>query len=92
MISWDACPRVKDINGWTGNGTHADLDLHLIDPNGNRVSNGASYDQSYEIVEVVANISGLYTLEIQKFGWDRCDVLYDGTKDYTYLGLAYDIR
>jgi hypothetical protein len=90
VLSWDACPKTS-IPFQSGNGTHADLDLHVLDPSGNRVLNGASYDSAYEIGEFTASVSGYYRFEIQKFGWQDCPQL-GGSNAYVYAALAFDVR
>lgn len=90
VLSWDVCPTTT-IPFSSGNGAHADLDLHVLDPNGNRVINGASYDSGYEIGEITAAVSGYYRFEIQKNGWQDCPQL-GGSNAFVYAALAYDIR
>lgn len=90
MLSWDVCPTTT-IPFSSGNGAHADLDLHVLDPNGYRVINGASYDSGYEIGEITAAASGYYRFEIQKNGWQDCSQL-GGSNAFVYAALAYDIR
>jgi len=44
-----------------------DLDLVVLDPAGDVVGGSLSYDNSYEIVEFVAPVSGTYTLNVSNF-------------------------
>jgi subtilisin family serine protease len=87
VLSWSGCPK-KSLGGANANGAHADLDLHILNPGGHRVANGASYDGTYEIGEIVSTKSGTYTLEVQKFGWNSCSGLGTGV----YAGVAFDVR
>jgi hypothetical protein len=56
-----------------------DLDLAIKDPNGGTVTSSTSYDNSYEIVEFTAAVSGTYTANISNFRPSS------GTE---YIGLA----
>jgi len=56
-----------------------DLDLTIKAPNGGIVTSSASYDNSYEIVEFTAAVSGTYTANISNFRPSS------GTE---YIGLA----
>jgi hypothetical protein len=87
VLSWTGCPN-SDPDAQIGNGAHADLDLHILDPNGNRVFNAASYDGTVEIGEIVAATAGTYQFEVQRFGWAQCDKL----GDRVWGGFAYDVR
>ena len=58
----------------------ADLDLQIIDPAGNVVAASASWDNTYEIVDFLAQTTGNYKIRVLKF---RCD------DDPKYLAWAW---
>ena len=92
VLSWDVCPTTNTIPNGSANGVHADLDLHILQPNGTLVFNAASYDGGYEIAEIVAPVAGYYRFEVQKFGWQDCVWLDYQGNTYVYAALALDAR
>jgi hypothetical protein len=58
----------------------ADLDLDILDPNGNFVLTSNSYDNTYEIVDFVPSLSGTYSARVTN---QRCD------KSPKYIGVAW---
>ena len=92
VLSWDVCPTTNTIPNGSANGVHADLDLHILQPNGTLVFNAASYDGGYEIAEIVAPVAGYYRFEVQKFGWQDCVWLDYYGNTYVYASLAIDAR
>jgi len=85
VAAWSSCPSGHAVVGPTAIAT--DFDLHILNPNGHNVANGASYDGPHEIVEVVATDTGTYTFELQYFSWNNC---YGQQQEY--VGFAYDLR
>lgn len=58
-----------------------DLDLWILDENGNRVARSTSYDNSYEIAEYEAKTGQELTIVIRKYSGD----------DWTYFGIAWTV-
>jgi hypothetical protein len=58
----------------------ADLDLYIYDPNDNLVVYSLSFDNSYEIVNFTAPVSGIYTAKIDDFRFDAA---------FEYLGTGW---
>ncbi|HWU86340.1 MAG TPA: S8 family serine peptidase [Kofleriaceae bacterium] len=76
VISYDTDPSY----GSYGTQPSADLDLLIKDPSGSVVAVSASYDNTYEIVELVAGTTGTFTIEVSRY---RCDL------SPRWLGYAY---
>ena len=65
-IAWDTDPAYSLYDTQPG----ADLDLRIYDPFGFLVASSVSYDNTYEVIDFTASLSGTHTLEVVKF---RCD-------------------
>ncbi|MCZ7369375.1 MAG: S8 family serine peptidase [Candidatus Methanoperedens sp.] len=76
-IAWDSHP--DSNHPPTSDTLVSDLDLYILDPNGNTVAFSSSYDNSYEIVEFTARTTGTFKARIKKYG----------SASYEYLGFAY---
>ncbi|MGB9683322.1 MAG: S8 family serine peptidase, partial [Candidatus Bathyarchaeales archaeon] len=77
-IAWDSHPDANDPP--TTDQLLADLDLVVYDPLNRIVAVSASWDNSYEIVDFTASVSGTYKARVIQFR-------FDGT--YEYLGFAW---
>jgi len=75
-IAWDAFPSYSLYDDQPG----TDLDLKIDGPNGNLVASSESYDNTFELVDFIAPITGTYKIRIYK---DRF------ADSYTYLGWAW---
>jgi len=76
VMSYDTDPNYTSYNTLPS----ADLDLVIRDPSGAYVASSASFDNTYEIVELLAPATGTFTIEVSKF---RCDL------SPRWLGFAY---
>lgn len=79
-IVWDSHP--DSNHPPTTDPLQSDLDLYILDPNGNTVAFSTSYDNSYEIVEFTPTVTGVYTARVQQYRFEG---------SYEYLGFAYSI-
>ena len=55
---------------WHQNDTHPiamDMDIRVIDPNGNYVAGSSSWDNPYEVVRFNPAVSGTYTVKISRY-------------------------
>lgn len=59
-----------------------DLDLLLFRPDGSLAASSSSLDNNYEVLEVVADQAGTWTIEVHRFRTDDPD-------GFTYYGLAW---
>lgn len=75
VISWDS----NANSGYTTDDLEADLDLRVYSPSGSFVTSSTSSDNSYEIVEFTASVSGSYRFNVNDFS-------FDGTTEY--VGFA----
>lgn len=80
VIVWDSHPNSNHPP--TIDPLQSDLDMYIRDPNGNTIAFSTSYDNSYEIVEFVSQVTGTYTARIHKYRFEG---------SYEYLGFAYSI-
>lgn len=67
-IVWDNDPNYFNY----ANKPSADLDLSVLDPNGYYVASSSSWDNTYEIVEFIPQMTGYYKLRVNKY---RCDMI-----------------
>ncbi len=80
-IAWDSHP--DNNHPPASDPLQSDLDLYILDPNGNTVGFSTSYDNSYEIVEFTATTTGTFKARVRAYR-------FDGT--YEYLGFAYTYK
>lgn len=80
--TWWSNANCPDQNNCFFDRLDTDLDLNVLDPDGNPVSGGysASWDNNYELVEFPAPKTGVYTIGVWK---KRAD------ESSNYLGLAW---
>lgn len=77
-ITWDTDPAYESYTQQPS----ADLDLKIVDANGQVVATSASWDNTYEIVQFTAPATGNYSLVVSKY---RCSL------SPRYLGWAWAI-
>jgi subtilisin family serine protease len=65
-----------------GNDPSDDLDLALIRPNGTVAANSASFDNTHEVIEFVADQAGTWTIQVNRFRTDD-------PAGSTFYGLAW---
>ncbi len=75
-IAWDQEPTYARY----ANEPSADLDLSILDPTGAEIARSVSWDNTYEIVEFTAPLTGQYRIRVQRF---RC------TQSPRWLGWAW---
>jgi hypothetical protein len=66
-MAWDTNPSY----GLYASRPSADLDMTVFDPFGNPVTGSGSFDNTYEIAEFTAPVTGVYTVRVIKY---RCDL------------------
>jgi hypothetical protein len=80
-IAWDSNPATEGSDT-TYHGLNADLDLQIIDANGNLVAYSASYLEARELVDGVLGGTAPYTIRIHRFRFTP--------NTHTYVGVAYN--
>ncbi|MCZ7385665.1 MAG: DUF2341 domain-containing protein [Candidatus Methanoperedens sp.] len=76
-IAWDSHP--DSNHPPTSDTLESDLDLYILDPNGNIVASSTSYDNSYEIVEFTPQTTGTFKARVSANRFDGA---------YEYVGFA----
>lgn len=64
-MAWNANPSAANTN--YSNRPGSDLDMQILAPNNAVVASSSSWDNTYEIVDFVAPMSGMYRLRVIKF-------------------------
>jgi hypothetical protein len=86
VIAWDSTATCSNLGsssqGCSSDLLNADLDLQVFDPNGNLVATAASFQNSAEVVDFTAPVSGTYKIRTHVYRFDA------GTN--TYLGIAWN--
>jgi hypothetical protein len=67
----------------------ADIDAFVTDPFGNVVAGSGSWDNTYEMIEFVAPVTGVYTLRINKFSCAAPAPGFPDTTSPKALGWAW---
>lgn len=80
-MAWDTNPTFWNFS--YGSRPSADLDMQILGPSGNGVAGSFSWDNTYEIVDFVAQSTGTYRLRVNKF---RCN------HTPKWLGWAWSIQ
>lgn len=80
-MAWDTNPTFWNFS--YGSRPSADLDMQIIGPLGNSVAGSFSWDNTYEIVDFVAQTTGTHRLRVNKF---RCN------HTPKWLGWAWSIN
>ncbi|QYZ78474.1 hypothetical protein E2N92_03030 [Methanofollis formosanus] len=78
VLCWNSHP--NDNHPPSSDPLRSDLDLTVYDPDSNLITDSVSFDNSYEIVEFTAPVSGTYTIQV-----DRSDL----DDDFERIGFAY---
>jgi subtilisin family serine protease len=78
VIAWDT--ETAWYNSNYSYGPSADLDLSLVGPGGVFVASSASYDNTFEVIDVTPSMTGTYQLRIDRFACGQ---------DPRYLGWAW---
>ncbi|CAN5370321.1 hypothetical protein BH23CHL1_BH23CHL1_19310 [soil metagenome] len=63
---------------------NADLDLHLIAPNGSAVAFASSFQNSAEVIDFTTTVSGTYTVRVKRFRFDA--------NTTTFAGVAWNLN
>ena len=79
-LAWDGDPNTEGSDP-TYHGLNADLDLQIIDANGNLVGYSAAYYQARELIDFTPGGTGPYTIRIHRFRFTP--------NTHTYVGVAY---
>jgi hypothetical protein len=84
VLAWDSTATCANPGGGNcaGDVLNADIDLHVIDPNGNLVTGAFSFQNSAEVVDFTPTVSGTYTIRAFSFRFDA------GSS--TFLGMAWN--
>ena len=82
-IAWDSTSNCTSLTSSCGTSDvlNADLDLHVLDPNGNLVCASASWQNSAEVCDFTPSVSGNYTIRVHSYRFDA--------NTSTWLGLAW---
>ena len=77
VLCWDS----DASSDYTTDVLNADLDVAVLNPSNVQIAYGWSWDNSVEMVEFTASVTGNYTIRVSRYRFDA------GTD--TYMGVAW---